>query len=208
MTTPQAPRQRKWSFAKFQFPGSSSKSNKTDHSDLPPGLQKTKTMREQRQTAAQESSAPAPRNVSTTSLDPMDPSAPHDTLDELCSQSTIPNAYALLQTLPSAQPTTESGTDTLPPLPLDRNPTRAERRESKVASASARRASKAQEKQARRASEIAQHEADRARGDVLDWEWHNRKCGCERFEPRTGGGCAMARARVDGVGRAVAPLTL
>lgn len=184
--------------------------NKQGDSDLPPGLQKTITMHEQ-----QTSSTPAEpgssmtRRLSNTSLDPMDRSATDDPSSSTeATNNSLPAAYQHLQDLPNAQPEQ----DTLPPLPLDRKLTRSEtkaaRRESKLASQAARRASKAQEKRARRASELAEHEADRARGDVLDWEWHNRKCGCEKFEPRTGGNCAYARGRLDRHQSAVAPLML
>lgn len=210
---PRSSKQRRWSFAKFQFPSTKSADTKQGDSDLPPGLQKTKTMHEQQTSPKPASpSEPGPstaRRLSTTSLDPMDRSATDDASPSTgATNSTLPAAYQHLQHLPNAQPEQ----DTLPPLPLDRKLTRSEtkaaRRESRLASQAARRASKAQEKQARRASELAEHEADRARGDVLDWEWHNRKCGCEKFEPRTGGSCAYARGKLDRHQSAVAPLIL
>lgn len=69
---------------------------------------------------------------------------------------------------------------------------RDERQRAKRSSEQARRASRAMEKDARRASAAAQRELEMAQADLRDWEWHNEKCGCDRFQPRTGGGCRFA----------------
>ncbi|KAM0720872.1 hypothetical protein Q7P37_003157 [Cladosporium fusiforme] len=164
----------------------------------------------------------ARRGSKTSSLGPMelessesavaaaedgDSSAPSPGVEANNKTQPLSEAYNHLHHLPAAPLTTDASPPTSPPPIPPRAPTRAQKasqrhalRASERATSHSRRASKAMEASARKASIAAQRELDTAKADLRDWEWHNERCGCERFAPRTGGGCQFAVLRGGGGG--------
>lgn len=142
------------------------------------------------------------RPSASSSLDPMEPApedqpalapappSPSSPPSQAPTDPSLPASYAHLQSLPCAP---------CPSAPSTRPLTRSETRHLALSSSrlphSSRRQSKAAEKSARKASVAAQREWETAQADLRDWEWHNSVCGCERFAPRTGGGCEFALLR-------------